>query len=111
MNNRILVLTAGLLTIGVASANAQAAGAVVAPAAGGLIRQTAHREIPAVAARAIIAAHPPDVIDGSSDGALVSIVLDANNNYVTSTVSKPTIVVHDSSGGTAAVGGFVARAT
>jgi hypothetical protein len=80
---------------------------------GGVIRATVsptaapHRDIPAVAARALIAAHHADVVDGSVDPAIVTLVLDAGNNYVASAVSKPAVVVQGANGSFAAAGGFV----
>lgn len=80
---------------------------------GGVIRASAgpatatpHRDIPAVAARALIAAHHADVVDGTVDPAIVTLVLDNGNNYVASAVSKPAVVVQGANGSVAAAGGF-----
>lgn len=103
---RILTaIPAAALVLGAGTLGAQSGGfvrsAVVAPSTQN------HREIPAVAARALIAAHHMDVIDGSLEPAIVTLVLDNGLNYITSSVSKAAVIQRARDGSiAAAAGGF-----
>ena len=63
-----------------------------APEAPAGSRRAQHATIPAETVRALVAAHHPDVANGTSEDNMLTLMIDSNGNYVGSASSKANIV-------------------
>ena len=83
---------------------------------GGAVVAREHATIPAQTVRALIAAHHPDVGNGSSEDNILTLMIDSNGNYVGSASSKANIIsasaggARGAGGGAGGGGGFITAA-
>ena len=79
---------------------------------GGAVVAREHATIPAQTVRALVAAHHPDVGNGTSEDNILTLMIDSNGNYVGSASSKANIVSATAGGarGAGGGGGFITAA-
>jgi hypothetical protein len=101
-------LAAAALAVALPALGAQAAGGGGFVAARAVSAPT-HTTIPLETVRALVAAHHPDIIVGTSDANILILMIDSNGGYVGSAATKTTVVAA-SAGGAAGAGGVFAAA-
>jgi len=72
---------------------------------GGAVVAREHATIPAQTVRALVAAHHPDVGNGTSEDNILTLMIDSNGNYVGSASSKANIISASAGGARGAGGG------
>ena len=87
-------LAAGALAIAFPAVGAQGGGAggLVARGGGGTIAARPHATIPLDAVRTLVATHHADIVNGTSDANILTLMLDSNGGYVGSAATKAAVV-------------------
>lgn len=117
---RAMQISAAALVLSASSLCAQGGGAGGfvggARGSGGAVVAREHATIPAQTVRALVAAHHPDVSNGTSEDNILTLMIDSNGNYVGSASSKANIIsasaggARGSGGGAGGGGGFITAA-
>ena len=114
--SRATQISAAALVLFATSLCAQSGGAGGfvggARGSGGAVVAREHATIPAQTVRALVAAHHPDVGNGTSEDNILTLMIDSNGNYVGSASSKANIISASAGGarGAGGGGGFITAA-
>jgi len=118
--SRATQISAAALVLFATSLCAQSGGAGGfvggARGSGGAVVAREHATIPAQTVRALVAAHHPDVGNGTSEDNILTLMIDSNGNYVGSASSKANIIsasaggARGAGGGAGGGGGFITAA-